>query len=284
MSTAMVKAGEKSSGLATQQQKIQTIRQLLEKQRSQIKIALPKGWNEERFNRVVMTAIQANPQLAECEPMSMVRSVMEAAQLGLEIGGVLGHGYLIPRWNGKKQCNEVQFQPGYKGLIELAMRSGKVSVVYARTVYEKDQFFHKDTLEREILEYEAYRGADRGKAWAWYAVARMKDGGAKCVVRYRDQIDAHRARGANKGRSPWDSDYDAMGEKTVLKILCKTLPVSVEDARAINHAIAVDDALEEGRDPPVMDDALDAIAEPADTPPAESKLDALASALPAEPA
>ena len=98
------------------------IRALLEKSKGQIAMALPKHLNADRIVRVAMTSVQRTPELLKCDPISLVAAVIQSSQLGLEPDGILGHAYLIPFNNTKKGRMEVQFIPGYKGLIDLAIR------------------------------------------------------------------------------------------------------------------------------------------------------------------
>ncbi len=107
---------------------------------SQFAKALPSVMTPERFTRIVLTAIRNNQKLAQCDKGSFFAAVMSSAQLGLEPNTPLGQAYLIP------YGNECQFQIGYKGLIDLAYRSGEVSIIQAQTVYEKDEFVYERKL------------------------------------------------------------------------------------------------------------------------------------------
>src|SRR5262245_33131492 len=122
------------------QTKVATVRSLLEKSRPQIALALPRHMHAERMLRIVMTSVQRNVKLLDCDPVSLVGAVIQSAQLGLEPDGVLGEAYLIPFYNGHRKRYEVQFQVGYKGLLALARRSGAVEDVDTRLVYAKDEF------------------------------------------------------------------------------------------------------------------------------------------------
>src|SRR5262245_29341353 len=109
-------------------QKIATVRDLLEKSRAQIALALPRHMSADRMLRVAMTSVQRNPLLLDCTPVSLVGAIIQSSQLGLEPDGELGEAYLIPYRNNKKGGQrEVQFQTGYKGLLKLARNSGAIS-------------------------------------------------------------------------------------------------------------------------------------------------------------
>ena len=102
--------------------------------------ALPSVMTPERFSRIAVSALSTTPKLAECHPMTFVGAMMTAAQLGLEPNTPLGQAYLIPYWNGKTKRLECQFQLGYKGMIDLAYRSGQIVSIQANVVYENDTF------------------------------------------------------------------------------------------------------------------------------------------------
>ena len=104
------------------QQKDTSLKGLIRSMGPEIKKALPSVITPERFTRMVFTALSSNPTLQECTPQSFLGAMMQSAQLGLEPNTPIGQAYLIPyRNHGRQEC---QFQLGYKGLIDLAYRSG----------------------------------------------------------------------------------------------------------------------------------------------------------------
>ena len=105
---------------------------LIKSMEGQIRLALPEHLSNERFQRQALTVFNSNPQIQKCDPKSFLAAMMTAAQLGLELTPTLGQAYLIP-YGG-----QVQFQLGYRGLMELAYRSGRVKKIEAREVYEND--------------------------------------------------------------------------------------------------------------------------------------------------
>ena len=112
--------------------------QYLDKYQSQIAEALPNNMSSKRMARIIKTEIAKTPKLLECSPRSLFGSVVQCAQLGLEPGGILGHAWLLPYWNSKKQLMESQLMIGYRGMIDIALRSSKVLSIEARSVYEGD--------------------------------------------------------------------------------------------------------------------------------------------------
>ena len=152
-----------------------TMQQYIRQMQGEIKKALPSVMTPERFSRIVLSALSANRKLAETTPQSFLGAMMTAAQLGVEPNTPLGQAYLIPYWNGKAKVLECQFQLGYKGLIDLAYRSGEVSTIMAQVVYENDEFEYAFGLEPKLVHRPAQH--DRGEPVSVYAMFRTKDGG-----------------------------------------------------------------------------------------------------------
>ena len=209
------------------------LQDLLTKMVPQLKMVLPRHLTPERLVRIALTAIKSQPKLLQCDKYSILKAIMEAAQLGLEPDGLLGHAYLIPYWNSKKNCYEAQLQVGYRGFLDLARRSGQVSHIFAQVVYEKDHFkFAYGTNPN--LEHVPAAAADRGKKIAAYAIAYLTDGRTPFEVMYRDQIEKIRemSKRATEEDSPWNTHEDEMWRKTVIRRLAKYLPLSPELTRA----------------------------------------------------
>lgn len=198
----------------------------------QIAAALPDVITVERFTRMALTAVSREPKLADCTPTSFMGALMQAAQLGLEPNTPLGQAYLIPYRN--KGRNEVQFQLGYQGLIELAHRSGQFRNIEARVVHENDEFEYEYGLEPKLLHRPAM--ANRGNPVAYYAVFTLVNGGFGFEVMSKEDVDAHArqySQSFGSGFSPWRTAYDSMAKKTLIKRVLKYAPISVEFAREV---------------------------------------------------
>ena len=208
----------------------------------QIAKALPSVLTPERFTRMVFSAISMNKQLAECSPKSFLGAMMQAAQLGVEPNTPLGQAYLIPYRN--KGVLECQFQLGYKGLMDLAYRSGQVKDIQAHIVYENDEFEYELGLNPTLKHKPAMK--DRGAAIAYYAVFHTKDGGYGFEVMSLDDIKNHAttySQAYKKGyTSPWKTNFDEMAKKTVLKRCLKYAPLKTEFVRAV----AADETIKTG--------------------------------------
>lgn len=199
---------------------------LLQSMGPEIARALPRHLTPDRMARVCLTALRVNPDLMRCTPASFMAAIMASAQLGLEPNTPLGHCYLIPY---KDTC---QLILGYQGLMELALRSGKVTSIKAVVVRQGDRFEFEQGLNDKLIHVPA--GNDDAPITHVYAVAKIKDGDPIFTVLSRPQIDARRKRGASgMGRkTPWDTDFEAMAQKTAIRALFKWIPKSAEMATA----------------------------------------------------
>ena len=200
--------------------------QLLTKMGGQIQKALPSMVSSERFQRVALTAFSNNTKLQQCDPMSFIAAMMQSAQLGLEPNTPLGQAYLIPY--GK----QVQFQIGYKGLLELAQRSGKIKTLYAHEVRENDTFDIDYGLNQTLTHKPLLKG-NRGEVIGYYAVYHLDTGGNSFIFMTKDEVLEHAKRFSKTYNSgPWQTDFDAMAKKTVIKQLLKYAPLSIELQKA----------------------------------------------------
>lgn len=266
---------------------IETVRAALEKMKPQFAAVLPKHVTPERLCRVALTAIQQTPKLLECDKTSLYGAIMRAAQLGLEPDGILGQAYLIP------YAGKVQFIPGYRGLIDLARRSGEVSNIIAKEVCEHDTFT-VDWASDIPFHHTPKLDGDRGKITHFWALARFKDGGfhwdyltAQEVLTIRDQSSGWQsAKKYNKtAESPWEKHYVEMGKKTAIRRIAKYLPMSVQRAAAVedlvdaNKKFSVDDYGDISLEPD--DKTIDASTEePTSAPQRTKKLDNFAGVDP----
>lgn len=228
---------------------VSTMRDLLKKHESAFLEVMPRHLTMERMTRIACASVSRMPKLLECTPASFLSAFMTASQLGLEPNGPLGLAWIIPYPNRQINACEAQFQVGYKGLIDLARRSGDILSIEAHIIYENEKFTIAYGLDPK-LEHEPLLVGDRGKFLAVYAVARLKDGGTQAdvmtladVERIREMSKQHQTARKNNRESVWDQHFDEMAKKTVVKRLCKLLPCNVELA----DAIAYDNAVEAGQ-------------------------------------
>lgn len=201
--------------------------------KAQMALALPKHMTADRLARIALTEVRKNPALAGCDQTSFLGAIMQCAQLGLEPGGALGHAYLLPFENRKKGITEVQFIVGYRGMIDLARRSGQILSIEARAVYQADKFHVALGLNPDLQHEPDWEAADRGPLRFVYAVAKLKDGGTQFEVMSRAEIERVRSKSKAGQYGPWVDHFEEMAKKTAIRRLFKYLPVSIELATAV---------------------------------------------------
>ena len=200
--------------------------------KSQIDAALPAVMTAERFTRIALSAVSNTPKLAQCTAPSFIGAMMNAAQLGLEPNTPLGQAYLIPYENKKKGVTECQFQIGYKGLVDLAYRSGEVKTVGAQIVYENDEFDFEFGLEPKLKHKPAK--SNRGEpAWV-YAMFKLINGGEGFEVMSIENIREHAKKYSKSYNSgPWQTNFEEMAKKTMIKKVLKYAPLKSDFVRAM---------------------------------------------------
>mgnify|MGYP002766390505 CR=1 FL=1 len=201
---------------------------------AQMALALPKSMTADRLTRIVMTECRKAPALLKCAPESFYGAVLQCAALGLEPGSALGHCYLLPFGNGKDKQGRpnAQLIIGYRGMIDLARRSGQIVSLSAYCVHAQDTFNYQLGLDPDIQHVPAST-ADRGPVTHVYAVAKLKGGGIQFEVMSRAEIEKVRSTSKAGNTGPWASHWEEMAKKTVIRRLFKYLPVSIEAVRAV---------------------------------------------------
>ncbi len=157
---------------------------------------------------------------------------MNSAQLGLEPNTPLGQAYLIP------YGNKVQFQIGYKGLIDLAHRSGEFKTVYAKEVYENDEFHFEFGLDPKLEHIPATK--DRGDVIFYYAVYRLVNGGFGFEVMSVEDVKKHGEKYSKTYKNgPWQTNFDEMAKKTLIKKVLKYAPIKTDFIRQMQEDTTV---------------------------------------------
>lgn len=226
--------------------------------KQQLSTVAAKHMNPERMMRLMANALRTTPKLGECQPLSLLGAMMQCASLGLEPNTVLGHAYLIPfdesKWNPQTRQREkmgtnVQLIIGYKGLIDLARRSGHITSISANVHYSDDELWEYEEGTEATLRHRP--GDLRGEKLHAYAIAKFKDGGHAYVVlpwskimEIRDNSQGWKSALATATKykkpnqplnikSPWATHEDEMAKKTAIRALAKYLPLSTEFRDAV---------------------------------------------------
>lgn len=214
----------------------QNMRKLLDRSWDRIKAVMPKEMNPQRLYQMYISTINREPALADCTVESVLSCFMRCTSLGLEPSNVngLGMAYILPFGNKNYRTGqkEATFILGYRGIIDLARRSGQLRDISARAVHEGDEFDYAYGLDEHLNHVPC---AKPGKLTHVYMVANFKDGGHYMQVMGIDEINAamKRSPSARKPTSPWHTDFEAMAKKTVIRRAAPYLPMSVETKEAI---------------------------------------------------
>jgi recombination protein RecT len=216
----------------------QDVDALLKRPSVQDRIAklLPQHIKPERLTRVVLNAWQREPALRSCTPASFVLAVLEAAALGLEPDGLLGQGWIIPF---KKTA---KFIPGYRGLMQLAYRTGEVVSWKAVCVHSNDKYKYSEGLH-PLLEHEPTSATDEGDVVAAYSIIQYKDGPIDFEWMWRKDLEKIRKMSAYPDGKPWKEHTDEMYKKTVIRRHSKRARLSIED---LSRAAKMDEERELG--------------------------------------
>ena len=214
-----------------------TFKDILQQEWHKISAVIPKQVSQERMFQLAVSAYNQTPELAKCTPVSVLSCILKCAALGVEPSAVdnLGRAYILPYNNRKTGHTEAQMILGYKGMIDLARRSGEIQDISARAVYEGDFFEYEFGLNEQLKHIPAQDNERTpNKLTHVYMVCHFKDGGHYIDVMTRSQVNAIRSRSksGSSAYSPWSTDYEAMACKTVIRRAFKFLPVSVEAQKA----------------------------------------------------
>lgn len=236
---------QQSSAVAVVEQPraIALIKEELEKREHDLLAVLPPGMDPKRFARVSLLAVAKNPDLLSCTPGSIIRSVIEAAEVGLEPTGMLNRAWLVPFKNEDSGKKEAQLMIGYQGYADLMRDGDSRRRVVAEVVYEGDHFkVIKGTEEPRIEHEPAFQTEDPAKITYAYAIIFYPDGTNQFEVMTRQQVELIRAKSRQRNGPTWTQNWAQMARKTALRRLSNYTPLT---ARAI-EAIARDDEREFG--------------------------------------
>lgn len=204
------------------------------------------GKNGTRFITAIISAVNNNEQLQQCTNQSILSAALLGESLNLSPSPMLGYYYLVP-FNDKNKGKVAQFQIGYKGLIQLAIRSGQYKKINVMAIKEGElEYF--DPLNEDIkvnLMVSDWNARENAKTIGYYATFELTNGFKKSIYWSKEQMEAHAEQysmgyKAKKGYTFWEKDFDAMAYKTMLRqLLSKWGIMSTEMMSAIDSDEAV---------------------------------------------
>ena len=204
------------------------------------------GKDGQQFVTAIISAVSTNPQLAECENSSIVSAALLGQALKLSPSPQLGQYYIVPFNNSDRGCKVAQFQLGYKGYIQLAIRSGQYKKINVLAIKE-GELIEYDPLNEEIkvnlIEDEELR--EQAETIGYYAMFEYMNGFRKTIYWTKQKMEAHALKyskgyKAKKGYTFWEKDFDGMAYKTMLRqLISKWGIMSIDMQTAMEKDMAV---------------------------------------------
>jgi recombination protein RecT len=233
-------------GQVANQQRPATIQSILSNESIKSRFADILGKRANAFMSSIISATKANPDLALCEPNTVISSAVIAATLDLPIQSNLGFAHIVPY--NSKQGKQAQFQMGWKGFVQLALRTGQYKTINATEVYEGELVSY-DRISGDVVLDSSKKVSE--KIIGYVAFFRLLNGFEKHLYWTRQQVEAHGAKYSKSFKSDygrWKLDFDAMAIKTVLKMLLSKYGILSVD---MNTAIIADQSIV--KNPDTMD-------------------------------
>lgn len=208
------------------------------------------GKDGQQFITSIISAVQANPQLQECTNTSILSSALLGQSLKLSPSPQLGHYYMMPFKNNKNNTTEAQFVMGYKGMIQLAIRSGYYKRLNVLAIKEGELVRYNpldEDIEVNLIEDEEQREAT--PTIGYYAMFEYTNGFRKTLYWSKKKMEAHALRysagyKAKKGYTFWEKDFDAMAYKTMLRQLISKwgiMSIDMQQAYESDQAVIRED-------------------------------------------
>lgn len=201
------------------------------------------GKDGDKFISSIVSAVQTNPTLQECTNQSILSGALLGQSLNLSPSPQLGQYYLVPFNN--KGVKEAVFNLGYKGMIQLAIRSGQYKRLNALAIKEGELIKYdplNEEIEVKLIDDELER--EKAKTIGYYAMYELTNGFRKCMYWSKQKMEAHALRyskgyQAKKGYTFWEKDFDGMALKTMYRRLLSTAPMSIDMQTAYEKDMGV---------------------------------------------
>lgn len=198
------------------------------------------GKNAQSFATSVLQVVNSNDMLKNADPQTVFSAACMAATLNLPINNNLGFAYIVPFRNNKANRTEAQFQLGYKGFIQLAQRSGQFKRINACATYSDDT---EQTVYERLTSLLPKKPT--GQITGYIAYFQLLNGYEAHLAMSIEELTAHSqkySQTAKKGFGVWKDNFDAMAQKTVIKLLLsKQAPLSIDTPLAT--AVQADQAV-----------------------------------------
>lgn len=213
--------------------------QLIASHRKQIESVMSGALTADRLYGLLQSAVSREPKLLQCTPESIVACCMKCSTLGLEPSSVdgLGKAYILPY--GNKNMNgrpEATFILGYKGMLDLARRSGELKSITVTAAFQGDgiELMMGEDGEPRLKDMPINLDASHDPANLRFVFlcAKFTNGGSHSEFMTKSEIDAVRARSKAANGGPWKTDYVAMAKKTIIRRSFPYLPIDTQAQKA----------------------------------------------------
>ena len=203
------------------------------------------GEKGQQFITAIISAVSTNPQLAECDHSTILSAALVGQALNLSPSPQLGQYYMVPFNDNKRGCKVAQFQIGYKGYIQLAIRSGYYKKLNVLAIKEGELVKYdalNEDIEVKLIEDEEER--EKAPTIGYYAMFEYLNGFRKTLYWTKKHMEAHAEKysmgyKAHKGYTFWEKDFDGMAYKTMLRqLISKWGIMSVDMQKAMESDMA----------------------------------------------
>ena len=203
------------------------------------------GEKGQQFITAIISAVSTNPQLAECDHSTILSAALVGQALNLSPSPQLGQYYMVPFNDNKRGCKVAQFQIGYKGYIQLAIRSGYYKKLNVLAIKEGELVKYdalNEDIEVKLIEDEEAR--EKAPTIGYYAMFEYLNGFRKTLYWTKKHMEAHAEKysmgyKAHKGYTFWEKDFDGMAYKTMLRqLISKWGIMSVDMQKAMESDMA----------------------------------------------
>lgn len=213
--------------MSNQNNQVMTTKDFFSKPIVQQKLIELLGKNAQSFATSVLQVVNSNDMLKNADPQTVFSAACMAATLNLPINNNLGFAYIVPFHNKKANRTEAQFQLGYKGFIQLAQRSGQFKRINACATYSDDT---EQTVYERLTSLLPKKPT--GQITGYIAYFQLLNGYEAHLAMSIEELNAHSqkySQTAKKGFGVWKDNFDAMAQKTVIKLLLsKQAPLSID--------------------------------------------------------
>ena len=217
------------------------LKTMINDERTQKKFRELLGKKAPGFLTSLLNTINGNKQLQQADASSIMKAGAIAATLDLPIDPNFGYAYIVPYNN--KEKNEAQFQMGYKGFVQLAMRTGQYKKITVSELYD-GQFKSYDPIT-DTLEYDLNNKIS-DETTHYIAYFKLLNGFEKYFIMSKEEVEEHARKYSktfNKSFSNWKTNFDGMAKKTVLKLLLSKfgiMSIEMQTAQKVDQAVIKD--------------------------------------------